>query len=122
MFDISKEEPNSINPIAGQAVLNWIRGKLAGSGYTSTEPEAEDWGWYIDVSGNGSSYMVGASGEPERPPPDIDWTVQIHKSRSLKDKLTGGNKLTHEDPLAHLLEDIVRNEPSFQNVSFEKDA
>jgi len=59
-FDPSKEEPNDINPIPGQSVLQWIRGLLTGTDYTATEPETEDWGWYIDVSGNGVSYMVGA--------------------------------------------------------------
>jgi hypothetical protein len=121
MFDISKEEPNPINPIAGQAVLKWIRGKLAGSGYTASEPATEDWGWFVGVEGNGSSYLVGASGEPERPAPDMDWTLQIHKSRSFKDKLTGRNKMTADDPLAALLVRIVRDEPAFRDVAVEDD-
>ena len=63
-FDISTETPNDINPIAGEGVLNWIRERLAGSLYSSTAPSTEDWGWYVDVRGEGASYMVGASGEP----------------------------------------------------------
>ncbi|MBI2840740.1 MAG: hypothetical protein HYX75_20675 [Acidobacteria bacterium] len=121
-FDISKEEPNAINPIAGQGLLKWIRGKLEGSGYTTTEPATEDWGWYIDVEGKGSSYLVGASGQPERPAPDMDWIIQIDKNRSLKDKVTGRNKMTGDDPLVALLESLVRNEPSFREINVERDA
>src|SRR5215470_18754497 len=115
-FDISREEPNPFNPIAGQAVLKWLRDKLHGSGYTATEPGTEDWGWYMDVEGSGAAYLVGASGEPERPPPDIDWTIQIHRIRSLKDKLTGRNKMVADDPLTSLLEGFVRSEPGIRDV------
>jgi hypothetical protein len=116
-FDISKETPNDINPIAGEGVLNWIRERLANSPYFSTAPSTEDWGWYIDVNGEGSSYMVGASGEPERASPDVDWVIQVHKNRSFKDKLTGRNKLTDEDPFLAFLEKAVRSEPEFRDVS-----
>ena len=40
----------------------------------------------------------------------------------MKDKLTGKNKLTSDDPLFALLEQLVRGEPAFQGVSVEKDA
>jgi len=53
-FDISKETPNRINPIPGESVLNWFREKLADTQYQTTEPETEDWGWYIYVTGNGA--------------------------------------------------------------------
>ena len=120
IFDISQEEPNPINPIAGQTVLQWIRARLKGSGYKATEPETEDWGWYIDVEGNGSSYLVGASGQPEGPASDIDWTVQIHKHRSFKEKLTGRNKMSADDPLTALLEGFVRAEPAIRGVDVDK--
>ena len=51
-FDVSAETPNPINPIAGQSVLTWLRAELAKAQYTATEPDTEDWGWYIDVTGN----------------------------------------------------------------------
>jgi len=54
-FDVSAETPNPINPIAGQSVLTWLRGELAKAHYTATEPGTEDWGWYIDVTGNDGS-------------------------------------------------------------------
>jgi hypothetical protein len=121
-FDISKETPNDINPIAGESVLKWIRHHLASAGFTSTEPGAEDWGWYMNVEGGGASYLVGASGEPERPPPDVDWTIQVHRNRSMMDKLTGKNKLSNDDPLFAFLERLVRAEPEFRGIDIAKDA
>ena len=121
-FDVSSETPNDINPIAGQSLLNWLVEKLAGSGFEAGEPGTEDWGWYIHVEGNGAVYLVGASGQPERPPPDMDWVIQIHRNRSLKDKLTGKNKLTVDDPLVVLLDKLVRDEPAFRDVTSEMEA
>jgi hypothetical protein len=89
MFDISKEDANPINPIAGQGVLNWMRPHLHAGEFTTTEPGTEDWGWYMDVEGPASSYLVGASGQSDTPASGVDWTIQIHKKRPLTDKLTG---------------------------------
>ena len=121
-FDVSKETPNDLNPIAGESVLNWIRERLSSTHFTATAPSTEDWGWYMSVEGEGTSYLVGASGEPERPSPDVDWIVQIHKNRSLKDKLAGKNKLLGDDPLVALLESLVRRESAFRDVASEKEA
>jgi hypothetical protein len=121
MFDISKEEPNPINPIGGQALLHWLGAKLAASGYRAGEPATEDWGWYVDVSGDGGTYLVGASGEPDGPATEIEWTVQIHRHRSFKDKLTGRNRMAPQDPLATLIERLVRGEAGFRDVHVERE-
>jgi hypothetical protein len=76
----------------------------------------------MDVEGHGASYLVGASGEPERPPPDVDWTIQVHRNRSLMDKLAGKNKLSGDDPLFDLIEKLVHAEPAFRQVDVAKDA
>src|SRR5580765_7286326 len=92
-FDISAERPNSINPIAGQSVLLWLREELSRAQYRVTEPDTEDWGWYIDVETTAASYLVGASGEAVDPTPTFAWVVQVHKERSMTDKLLGRNKM-----------------------------
>jgi hypothetical protein len=43
-FDISKERPNDINPVAREGVLKCIQDHLAGTGFTSTEPSTEGLG------------------------------------------------------------------------------
>jgi hypothetical protein len=121
-FDIGAEDPNPINPIAGQSVLTWLRDALASHHYTASEPSTEDWGWYIDVRGHGASYLVGASADADSSTPEVEWTVQVHKHRSVKEKILGRNKMAADDPLAALIERIVRADPQMLEVSVERDA
>ena len=121
-FDVSKEPPNPVNPIAGRSVLVWLREELAKAGYRSTEPDTEDWGWYIDVEDGGASYLVGASGDAEAAGPDVEWVVQVHKHRSLADKLLGRNKMDADDGLFALIEKIVGSETGIERVVVQKEA
>lgn len=118
-FDTATETPNPINPIAGQSVLGWLCAQLRNSPYQTTTPEAEDWGWYVDVSGAGASYLVGASADPDESGASIDWTVQIEKHRSLRDKITGANKMAADDALSALVEQILRSDPAITDVERE---
>src|SRR5215470_977690 len=97
LFDVSRERPNDINPIAGQSVLLWLRDALIKAQYRVTEPDTEDWGWYMDVQGESGSYLVGASAEADASPP-LEWIVQVHKHRTFKDKIFGRNKMAEDDP------------------------
>jgi hypothetical protein len=121
-FDTATETPNPINPIAGESVLRWLCEQLRNSSYQTTTPEAEDWGWYVDVSGAGASYLVGASADPDEPGASIEWTVQIDRHRSLKDKLTGANKMATDDPLSTLIDRIIRSDPAIADVERETDS
>ncbi len=120
-FDVSKETPNPFNPFAGQSVLVWLRQELMKAGYTATEPDTEDWGWYIDAGGLGASYLVGASADSGGTEPDVEWTLQIEKMRSAKDKLLGRNKMTSDDPLSAAVERIVRAGDAIEQVSVDRE-
>jgi hypothetical protein len=121
-FDVSTETPNPINPIFGQSVLRWLRERLSGSGYETTEPAPEDWGWYMDAIGRGSSYLVGASGDAaEDGTGRVDWTIQIEKHRSLKEKITGANTLTADDPLSAVIERLVRENGDAAEVEVDRE-
>lgn len=121
-FDVSKETPNPINPIAGQSVLGWLREELGKHDYRSTEPATEDWGWYMDVEGGGASYMVGASGDAQGSGPNVDWVVQVDRHRSFKDRLLGRGKMAVDDPLVTILQRIVRADNSLEQVSVDRNA
>jgi hypothetical protein len=71
------------------------------------------------VAGHGASYLVGASGQPERPAPDMDWIIQIHKNRSLWDRIRGRNKMTSDDPLSALIAKSARSEPGFRDIEID---
>lgn len=120
-FDPQAEPANPINPIAGHAVLMWIRDALRDAGFEAGEPDAEDWGWYIDVTRNGATYLVGASGEREPGDEDpIEWTIQIDRHRSLTDKLLGRNAQSADDPLTTLIERTVRAAPEITFVEVDR--
>jgi hypothetical protein len=121
-FDVSGEKPNPINPIAGQSVLLWLREELSRAQYRVTEPDTEDWGWYIDVESAAASYLIGASADPTDPPSTVAWVVQVHKKRSMTDKLLGRNKMAADDPLFALIERIVRGDARIEQVSVTREA
>ena len=120
-FDVRAERPNSINPFAGQSVLNWLRGELANEGFQSTEPDTEDWGWYMDVHGASGSYMVGASADDDPDGDDVEWLVQVHKHRSMTDKLFGRNVLADDDRLVGAIETLVRSDSRMVDVVVERE-
>ena len=119
-FDVSRERPNPINPIAGQSLLLWLREELSRAQYRVTEPDTEDWGWYIDVESAAASYLVGASADAVDPAPTVEWVVQVHKNRSMKDKVLGRNKMGGDDPLFALIERLVRGDSRIEEVSVER--
>lgn len=121
-FDVRREDPHPINPIYGQSVLRWLRAELAKAGYTVTEPSTEDWGWYVDAEREGAHYLVGASAEAGGPTLYIEWIIQVHKHRSMKDKILGQNKMAAVDPLVAFIERLVREDPEIADVSVERDA
>ncbi len=47
--------------------------------------------------------------------------IQIHKHRSLKDKLFGRNRLSSTDGLSEAVERLVRGEKDFRDVTVEKE-
>src|SRR5262245_39412689 len=115
-FDVTAEDPNPINPIAGQSFLLWLRDRLHDAGYEADEPDTEDWGWYMELSAFDSSYWVGASGFPDEEGAGVEWRIQIHKTRSFLDRLTGKNKLVPDEPLSQVIENFVRDESEFIEV------
>lgn len=120
-FDPKAEPANPINPIAGHAVLVWLLEAVRAAGYEGGKPDAEDWGWYVDVTGPDATYLLGASGQRDDGDPDpIDWTIQIHRHRSLTDKLFGRNPHAADDPFTDLVERVVRAEPDFANVEVDR--
>jgi len=121
-FDIAAETPNPINPIAGESLLRWLGERLRETRYAATTPKPEDWGWFIGVETEGASYLVGASGEAdEAAPGTVAWTMQIHKHRSLKQKLTGANKLTRDDRLSAAVERLVRQSADAVDVEVDRE-
>ena len=120
-FDPAAEDPNPINPIPGQAVLRWLAGELRARGYEPSEVEPEDWGWLVYVPDAGWRHLVGASGEPAAGV-ETDWTLQIHRQRSLWEKLRGAHPLDARSSLVLAIEELLRGQPDFSGVEREAEA
>jgi hypothetical protein len=118
----AKEEANPYNPIAGKALLSWLREQLSMTGWRVTEPDAEDWGWFIIVQKSGDSYLVGASGEMNGDNMSTDWIIQIHKNRTFIEKLTGKNKLLDGDLLTREIEGVVLRDTGTEKVNVDLNA
>lgn len=123
-FDVGQEPPNPINPIRGESALVWLRQRLEENSFTCTQPGAEDWGWYLDVESNGQTYLLGAVAHADKAEPGevIEWTLQLHKSRSLKDKLLGGNKHASDDRLTSAVLAVLKSEQAIRYLEAEYSA
>lgn len=117
MFDVAKERPNPINPIAGESLLLWLKEKALPRVQVS-EPDAEDWGWYSSVMFDGRNYMLGASASDEENG-EREWVLQIVKHRSFVEKLLGREKLSQDDACASFFQSLLANETRFENVSVD---
>lgn len=119
-FHPCDEPENSINPIAGYAVLDWLAECVESYGFQSRRPPAEeDWGWYLYINNGSNTYMIGSCDQSEFMDGRADWLIQVHKHRSLKDKLFGRNKLAKDDPLALSIGHILKNEQSISEIKME---
>lgn|GEM_PF-886529 len=130
LFDPSAEPENPMNPIAGHGVLVWLREHALDGSYESTEPDCEDWGWYIGVESAGSSYMVGATGfdneddneddaEDDSLSVPLEWTIQVVKHRSLGDALRRKNRMVQDDPITRDIAEALLSNNGFDQVTVE---
>ena len=107
-FDVEAEPPNPINPIRGQSFLAWLRPELERKEYSVDGPGTEDWGWYLEVRGRSGRYVIGATAIPDTDG-EVDWTIQLWRSRSWHERLRRTGHLTPDDELARVLEQLVRD-------------
>lgn len=118
MFDVTKEKQNPINPIYGLSLLEWLREKLKGQ-LETTEPDAEDWGWYSELQYEGASYLIGACADFEEgddPTEELEWVFQVEKYRSFKEKLLGKNKMNPSDSCFVFFKDLFEKNPNFKEM------
>ena len=120
-FDVSKERTNPINPIFGESLLKWFKSEIEPD-FDVTEPDAEDWGWYSYIDWKGRQYMLGASTyfeEGNDPKSELEWVLQIDKSRTFIEKLFGKAKISQTDECVLYLKAKLESEPKISSVSFE---
>jgi len=117
LFDVSREPENPINPIKGSSLLDWLR-ECVPTNLAMTDKDAEDWGWYCDVTWEGRDYLVGSCAQ-ERDDGNHEWILQIDKLRSFKEKLFGFSKMTADDACFLFFKRLIENEQSFTEVTIK---
>ena len=116
-FDVTKEDENPINPIYGQSLLLWLKEKVAET-VLLDHPDTEDWGWYTTIDWKGRSYLLGASAI-ESDSAGYEWVFQVEKSRSIKEKLFGREKMNKDDECLLFFKSVFNTEPEFKQVTVE---
>ena len=121
-LDPSAEPPNEFNPIPGKSILDWLRTGVLREGFETTEPDSEDWGWYMIVDTGTAEYLVGGTCYYEEPPlpGEFEWLIQITKERSVADWFLRRNKLEEDDALSALILSAVEGESAFSEVQLER--
>jgi hypothetical protein len=119
-FNLTEVKPHFINDCCfGEDLARWLREMLIAVGMTVIEPAQEDWGWYIEASHDGQSYFIGIGGNAEEGAADTNqgqWRISIEKHRSLKQKLTGKNKMTADEPIIPIIRGLLEREPDVSNI------
>ena len=114
-FDVAAEDPNPINPIAGQSLLAWLR-EAAQPQVVISEAEPEDWGWYSFAEWNGRTYLLGSS-VSEEDNGKHEWVLQVVKQRWLIEKVLGRERMQKDEGLAVFVLGLLEQEPAFLGVA-----
>jgi hypothetical protein len=122
-FNLSKIGKHFINPCCfGEDLAAWLQGKLRESGVEICEPYQEDWGWELPVRRGAQGYylcMSGNTDESAANPDKGEWRIIIEKKRSLRQRLTGDGKITRNDEMVALVQQILSREHGMSDVRIE---
>src|SRR5712675_2221435 len=123
-FNLSKVRQHFINPCCfGEDLAAWLRLKLSERSIEVREPYQEDWGWELPVTHGSDSYylcMSGNSDESSTNKDEGEWGIIIEKRRSIKQRLRGTGKIAANDRMVSTIEEILRAEPTIQEVHREE--
>jgi hypothetical protein len=123
-FNLSRLGDHFINPCCfGEDLAAWLRLKLGEKGVEAREPYQEDWGWELPLAHEGSAYFLCMSGNSDESDANRDegqWRIIVEKKRSLGQRLTGAGKISENDPLARMIEEILQGDFSIREVRREE--
>lgn len=109
-FDLKNEIENTINPIKGKSVGEWLNPLLEDNNILTSSIEEEDWGWYSYATLNDQKYLVGYIAIPEDSNGNFaEVIIQIQKERKFFEQMLGRNQLSKDDPLVKIISAIVKN-------------
>ena len=116
-FDLKNEVENSINPINGISVGEWLHPLVERENIVVSSIAEEDWGWYSYATLHEQTYLVGYAAIPDDHHENhAEVIIQIHKKRTLFEKILGKNKLQQDDSLVKVISAIAKNTKEFKDI------
>ncbi len=123
-FNLSKVGEHFINPSCfGEDLAAWFRSKLMEKSVDASQPYQEDWGWELPAKYGSDAYYLCMSGNAEDSSANNnsgEWRIIIEKKRSIAQRISGKGKITADDGMMRLVEDILRSEPTIHDVYREE--
>lgn len=113
-FNVTQPKEYYINECCyGEDTAAWLRDRLAELSIGVTEPEQEDWGWYVYVYYNEDRYFIGITGHSVDKSSGNrgEWALMVEKRRSLKEVITGKNRLVESEPIFDILKRLIEAQP-----------
>ncbi len=122
-FNLSKVGGDFINPCCfGEDLAAWLRNKLIERQVETRAPYQEDWGWELPVKDGDQSFYLCMSGNADGStanPNGGEWGIIVERKRSISQRITGAGKITKDDRMVCLLNEILNCEAAFRDVHLE---
>jgi len=126
LFESVTPREHFINPRCfGEDFAAWLAGALAKHGIAASEPIQEDWGWVLRLPFRGYTFTLGLGVMDESiGSVPAEWRVGVSFEKSQNSFRTWFAKPPVDDlrALGTLLEDVLRSEPRFHDVSKDTDS
>jgi hypothetical protein len=122
-FNLSKAQKHFVNPSCfGDDLAAWLQEKLLEQGIQTSAPAREDWGRYLKASYGKNSYFLAMNGNSvSSASDDGEWRIIVEKKRSLWERMSGKGKIASDDRMLQTIEDILAQQPDFQDLRREAD-
>jgi hypothetical protein len=114
--DDDERRTENVNGIVGHSLATYLVAKMRQAGFDASDVWAEDHGWDFSVAHPGGKYLCACSiddngeGSPEA-------NIVVDKSRSVWERLTGGNAMRADDPVADAIRAVLTASPDVKNLT-----
>jgi len=121
-FNLSKAGEHFINPCCfGEDLAAWLRIRLADKHVEVRIPYQEDWGWELPVKHDGHCYYLCMSGNADHSETNQgEWRIIVEQRRSMWQRVTGEGRITPDDAMVRLIEEILSGDPSLTDLRREQ--
>jgi hypothetical protein len=108
-FNTSEQKATFVNPDCfGDDLATWLIDQLRARGIeTSDQPDAEDFGWYLQFTVDGKQYCAVIGYRPADEPDGGDWVIWLERKLGFLESVLGRRNSGIPRDVANLLHDIL---------------